>query len=225
MTLIGLNGQLGSGKDTIYERAKLKYPEAKRIGFADKLKDSFAALFEISREEIEAMKHEDSEGALGYVRIDQYFDPTSGCLFRRRSVRHMLQRYGTESHRDIFGDDFWIEQALKDYDGQTLTFVTDVRFPNEAEAIRERDGSIWRIKGPNFDPNPVHVSEQILDDDLIDVELNNTKRDDNFKRLDAAVEFLIETDSLQSYGEDLLQETGHFPSLDWRRINVLKYLQ
>jgi hypothetical protein len=56
--LIGLTGQAGSGKDTIYERVKFKYPNAERIAFADKLKESAAALLGVTYEQLNNWKND-----------------------------------------------------------------------------------------------------------------------------------------------------------------------
>jgi hypothetical protein len=190
--LVGLNGQLNSGKDTIYERAKLKYPTAIRLSFADKLKDSVCALLGISRDVLEAMKND--PGSLV---------ATSGAGWTRSSqtMREFLQRYGTEAHRNIFGQDFWVAQGLKEYDlwptknrGSIENhhfFVTDCRFPNEIEAIKARGDEIWRVHGPDDKDLTDHPSEQRIPDDMIDVEIDNTRRDDNFKSLDAIIELLL----------------------------------
>jgi hypothetical protein len=196
--LIGLTGQAGSGKDTIYERAKLKYPNAQRIAFADKLKDSAAALLDVPVDNLNLWKN-NSEARL---RVEVRNSPTDPV--RRRVVdmdfRTFLQRYGTESHRDIFGYDFWVEQALANVPRQqglspeeSLTFVTDVRFENEVEAVWRRNGQIWRIHGPNDKAVVDHVSEQTLPDAMVDVEIDNTRRDDNFKSLDAMLGLLFAT--------------------------------
>ena len=41
--------------------------------------------------------------------------------------------------------------------------ITDVRFPNEVEAIRKKDGLIIRINRPGMDDNDEHESETALD--------------------------------------------------------------
>jgi hypothetical protein len=192
--LIGLTGQAGSGKDTIYERVKFKYPNAERIAFADKLKESAAALLGVTYEQLNNWKNDSK------IRLVVERQGASSRHFLDMDFRKFLQRYGTESHRDIFGYDFWVEQALANIPRQqglspeeSLTFVTDVRFENEVEAVWRRNGQIWRVRGPNDKAVVDHVSEQILPDAMIDVEIDNTRRDDNFKSLDAMLGLLFAT--------------------------------
>ena len=111
--LIALHGKLQSGKDTTFERIQKFVPDAERISFADPLKDSVAALLEISREEIELMKLTDDWAVKVYIPSERF--PNTNIV-NSMSMRQFLQRYGTESHRDIFGDDFWVKQALKKVD-------------------------------------------------------------------------------------------------------------
>lgn len=189
--LVGLNGQLSSGKDTVYLRAKELFPEIQieRRGFADKLKDSACALLGISCEEMEEMKRND-DIEIGFVDFmnDYHWRPDSGKI----TMRLFLQRYGTEAHRDIFGDDFWVEQAMKDLEHEgKIVFFTDCRFPNEVAAIREAGGEIWEIIGPNYNLNPTHPSEQILDRSMIDYIVLNSIRDDGYANIDASIINLV----------------------------------
>jgi len=84
--------------------------------------------------------------------------------------RRYLQLYGTEAHREVFGDNFWIDQALPDpcapYYGRKdpfdLLVFTDVRYQNEAERIRECGGEVWLIDRPSVEDLPdSHASENI----------------------------------------------------------------
>jgi hypothetical protein len=77
-----------------------------------------------------------------------------------QTFRQFLQRYGTESHRDVFGEDFWVDQTLPTdgyYPGRKIV-VTDVRFDNEYNRIKELNGVVVRVyrEGiePGIDPHP-----------------------------------------------------------------------
>jgi hypothetical protein len=50
----------------------------------------------------------------------------------------------------VFGQAFWLDAALpldRDYSRQ-LVVVTDVRFTNEAQRVRDVGGHVWRIERP-----------------------------------------------------------------------------
>src|ERR1051326_2875992 len=65
-------------------------------------------------------------------------------------VRRFLQRLGTDGVRNHLGDNIWVDslfRRLESYEepsARTKVVITDVRFPNEADAIRQRGGEIWR---------------------------------------------------------------------------------
>jgi hypothetical protein len=122
--LIGLHGRRGAGKDTAYaaihEWAVGRGVRAARRGFADALKLSFARLFlpdcsldeavnwaetfktEISRSKVVA------EWTSGFNAVGE----TESTIRHKISGRQALQRYGTEAHRDVFGEDFWVDALL-----------------------------------------------------------------------------------------------------------------
>lgn len=80
-------------------------------------------------------------------------------------IRALLQRIGTEVGRDLFGEDFWVEQTFKRIDAQDQrTVITDVRFINEAMAIKDRGGLVVRIERPGVEAANDHPSETALDD-------------------------------------------------------------
>jgi hypothetical protein len=86
---------------------------------------------------------------------------------------------GTEVGRDMFGDNFWVDQALREVQDDDLAVFTDCRFPNEAQAIKDRGGVVWRVERPGFGPVNGHASETSLDDwDFDGIIQNNGTLDD-----------------------------------------------
>jgi len=79
-------------------------------------------------------------------------------------VRQFLQRLGVGC-RAIFGEDVWVNTAFRAMqDPKGLFVFDDVRFTNEAEAIKQNDGFVVKIERPGFGPVNDHVSEHDLDD-------------------------------------------------------------
>lgn len=128
--LIGVTGYARYGKDTV-GRILTEHHGYRRIGFADNVRKTALALDPII---------ESSTGA----RLSEIV-ALHGWEYAKElhEVRRTLQRMGTEVGRNHFGRDVWINMALKGV--KEYTVVTDVRFPNEAEAIKERGGVIWRV--------------------------------------------------------------------------------
>lgn len=76
-------------------------------------------------------------------------------------VRRYLQRLGTDGVRDHLGRDVWVDAAMRKATRPTV--FTDVRFPNEAAAVRNAGGIVVRIERPGLPPVLPHISETALD--------------------------------------------------------------
>jgi hypothetical protein len=156
--IIGITGKAGAGKDTIYEILEKQFAHypLNRLAFADLLKESAMASLGLEYRAANAFK---KSGSISIKIGDTEFDMTG---------REYLQRYGAEAHREIFGKDFWIDAAFERLQ-KGVTIVTDVRFDNEAAAIHEFGGIIWKVERPGDGiEESEHSSEQGVSDDLID---------------------------------------------------------
>ena len=84
------------------------------------------------------------------------------------TVRQFLQRLGTDAVRNCVHKDAWIIAAMTGYGEGTNWIFTDVRFPNEAQAIKDKGGVIIRLNRypPGVSPKlmNLHESEISLDD-------------------------------------------------------------
>lgn len=112
------------------------------------------------------------------------------------SGRQYLQWFGG-GMREVFGDNFWIDQVLpypgfvmgnmaeeidacykeesfwrQKYPDADIVVVTDVRYPNEAQRIKELKGKIWEIVRPGLESDG-HSSEIPLPRDLVDLTIVN----------------------------------------------------
>ena len=190
--LIGLNGQIGAGKDEAYLRIKHLYEgtlTVERVSYATKLKSSAAAALGVEPELWEVLKREPR----AEIEIVSHHDGGIGHVHGRVSVREYLQKYGTEAHRDLFGDNFWVDAALPldfDHTGR-IVCVTDMRFPNEVARVKELGGITVRVlNGPLAEV--VHASEQVIPSEDIDFEVQNDVRDDGFAALDKQLISIVE---------------------------------
>jgi hypothetical protein len=187
--LIGLHGKMRSGKDTaaqfILEWAEGEFPAVRRDAFADRLKISAARALGYEGNNSDCVDF-CNELKLDGNWIEVSFVNDDLAETRTISGREYLQYYGTEAHREVFDTDFWVNAVLDKYDPQELLVVTDVRFPNEAEAIRNAGGEVWQVlrQTPGFD-NGVsgHASEMPLSSDLIDTTIVNNGTLDHFRDL------------------------------------------
>lgn len=206
--LIGVNGQVAAGKDSVFARAKFlvsklpefsHFPKPERIAFADKLKLAAARALGVSVEMLEEHKRSDTSRitlTAQYETLEANENVPEGTKFwaneAKISVRQYLQYFGTEVGRETFGENFWVDQSLpSDFDhAGRLIFVTDCRFDNEVERVHSLGGIVCRVlNGPLIDGG--HASENILDSDLIDIEIDNSIRDDGYLSLDGQVTNLL----------------------------------
>lgn len=173
MKIIGLSGYAQSGKDTVAALiAEHVQGTVKTVAFADLIKVSAARALGVLRHPddvgVRAVRRWADDFKLGHrVQITD----ANGAVLHEITGRAFLQRYGSEAHRDLFGSDFWIEQIDWQPECDVLIF-TDCRFENEAEAIRERGGEVWRVNRPSTSAGR-HISEKPLPDELVDLEVLN----------------------------------------------------
>lgn len=130
--IIGLSGLAGSGKSTAAAHLVHRHGFA-RVRFAGPLKAMMAAL---------GLTHEQIEGSEKEVPC---------ALLGGRTPRYAMQTIGTEWGRDLIAPDLWIRAWRAAVDavpaGQPIV-CDDVRFPNEADAIRAAGGFLVRVERP-----------------------------------------------------------------------------
>lgn len=141
--LIGIGHKKRTGKD---QYAKYLAEQLLHHGvgttdifhFADALKEEVADVCRVSLDFIEANK---------------------------QKFRPMLQWWGTDFRRDLCGDNYyWIKQTEEKFLNSPANhvIVSDVRFENEARAIKKWGGVLIKIQRETGDIDP-HPSETELD--------------------------------------------------------------
>lgn len=177
--LIGLTGFARSGKDSaaniVLQWAGRVGVNARKQGFADYLKLSLLRLFDPYASMEEALIWADNFKLEGEISLSGPVQAFTGQRPERViSGRTALQRYGTECHREIFDEDFWIDPVLDHYQAdQELLIVPDIRFPNEAIAVLAHGGVIWCLHRQNAMTESDHASESGLADHWITEHIGN----------------------------------------------------
>ena len=228
MSLIGVNGKIGSGKDTVgkiiqYLTLGEEFAKTNADVVADLEHDGYCAnksKFEIKKfagklKQIGSMlsgvpveKFEDQE----FKKLDM--SPEWGMTYRE-----FLQRLGTEAMRDGLHTNVWVNALFADYKPTESNWndsllkhkpenmfypnwiITDMRFPNEMEAVKEKAGitirvvrqtkeqglklaavRLGKLNATMQDIINVHPSETALDDAKFDYEIIN----------DGSIEDLVE---------------------------------
>ena len=140
--IIGISGKKRSGKDTVYELIRMLkqgdgvYPL--RAAFGDQIKEEVAGVTGVDLDHIEEHKER---------------------------FRPMLQWWGADFRRHYKGENYWLDKMLakmKTITGKEVLVITDVRYPNEAELVKEAGGIMIRVDRKTG-LEDAHGSENLLD--------------------------------------------------------------
>lgn len=183
--IYGLVGYAGTGKDTV-GRLMVENHNFKRVAFADKLKELALAV------------NPDIHNGIEGIPLKSWVDWGGWDKAKQDElVRGFLQKLGV-AVREVLGKNTWINAAIDTMGTTDLNIViTDVRFINEANMIREhfkdepvRMIRIWR---PEHGPLNGHVSETELD--LIRCD-HNLVNDGTIEDLERKVRALVIDDTV-----------------------------
>jgi hypothetical protein len=63
----------------------------------------------------------------------------------------------------MFDENFWVDYALNSVVDGTKVVIADVRYPNEADAIKALGGKVYRVERDGVGPANAHASENALE--------------------------------------------------------------
>lgn len=188
--LIGLHGVQRAGKnvtaDFITELAMANDPalSVRQRGFADKAKWAYARQYfpDITMED--AIKWVDEFKFSGEVTV--HWDKSGKLQSHWQDGRTGIRQFATDGARDIYGQDFWVDQLLPlgqnrifegrprwidsfaiDWDSLTtmavtarVCLITDERFPNEVKRVKDVGGVNWKIKRKDAEDAIIKQAEE-----------------------------------------------------------------
>jgi hypothetical protein len=208
-SVLGLSGKAGSGKDYIFEHF-LRPVGYHRWALADHFKIWIVGKGEATHEEV--------------------------FLTKPPEIRKLLQEEGTERGRNVYGESVWVNTAfawfrlLNETWGINKFLISDIRFPNEVEAVQNAGGKVFRIHAPGrvvknkLTPEQrLHISETALND--------YTKFDDFIyndfefaETVSMQLQKLLPEENIvsQDTGEYEIEPTGFFDQIKtwWNDYNV-----
>jgi hypothetical protein len=174
--IVGLHGFAQVGKDTaanyLVERQGYR-----RIAFADPMRSALLKLnpwvnLKGASGEVSSWNESKFQSLLQFCTLHTLVDELGWDVAKTGvpEVRQLLQRFGTEIGRDMFGENFWVDLAMKQVDESEHPrwVFTDMRFPNELEAVKARGGTAVKLVRPGYGPVNGHVSDAGLPDELFD---------------------------------------------------------
>lgn len=139
--VIGIVGNIGSGKDTISHYLS-QFHDFNQLSFANSLKDAVASVFGWDREMLEGKTPESREWR---ETVDLFW--SKRLSMPTLTPRWVLQQWGTDLARKHFHDDIWIASLENKINkASTNIVISDCRFPNEIQAIRDLGGYIIRVQ-------------------------------------------------------------------------------
>lgn len=137
--LLGLAGPARSGKDTAGQAISW-VTGWKTYALASPIKETINDLF-------------DWDGRHAYGELKEIIDPNWGF-----SPRQAYQLFGTEFGRSL-REDLWLRMAYNKYEKLGSLIITDIRFENEADLIRDNGGHIIHIQRKDCMKVNAHASE------------------------------------------------------------------
>lgn len=170
--IILISGYKRAGKDTtaqmlkeIFEENQLK---VEILSFADTLKNIACIIFDISREQLDEFKNNETViGTREWCKDYLEFDFEELTNFRK-----VLTKIGNDALKPIFGEDIWVKDIQKKIAASDaeIIIIPDFRFKiehiNKAITVRVVNGNIVNKE--------THPSETELDNFNFDVYLDNT---------------------------------------------------
>jgi hypothetical protein len=212
--IIAINGSPGSGKDTVgrmiqylgygADKAGISYSdwdgkpvwgtfessffqrdwEIKK--FAGKLKEVASILTGIPVEKFEDQEFKKSylSDEWSYLPKDEIITDGIGLMFKRMTVRELLQWLGTDALRNHLHKNVWVNALMCNYVGSTIDLstgqidhypdwiITDLRFPNEFDAVVAKHGITLKVVRPGV-TGSTHESDTALNSQRFDYTIVN----------------------------------------------------
>lgn len=166
--VIGVSGKKRSGKDTVSEYMSRTFG-FHQMAFANPIKEALKHLFCLSDTQVHGDQKETP-------------DP-----FWNVTPRELMQKFGTDIMRNHasslipeIGPHFWTTRLKYEYETRfepfgTPVVISDVRFPNECQLIKNMGGFIIYVHRPSLHSTDTHSSETSVSQQDADFIIENNQ--------------------------------------------------
>lgn len=192
MLIVLVSGKKRSGKDYISgkiadELSNTYSCKPEIISFASPIKHIISDTLEINLTDLESIKDK------GDIFV---CDKNSGSKLSATTMRRVLQRFGTEAMKSVFGKDIWMSvfvDKVSKIENSRVVIVPDFRFISEYNYIRGNNYQTLtlRIKNDDIVTTDIHPSETELDTFDFDYIINNTGHIDNSSMIKSICENIM----------------------------------
>lgn len=168
--IIGFTGKMGSGKTTACDMVKQSLANVSHINFKDALIKELRLFFPDVLRAVATDVAGERLGGWQTEPTDVIEDIEMNLFYEKPPViRALMRNFGTELRRSS-DPEYWIKkwkETVTYTDGKHVV-TDDVRFVNEAEAVREFGGIVIRIARTDITDTGTHQSESEMDNIVAD---------------------------------------------------------
>ena len=168
-----------SGKDFVGEYFKDNIEGSSKLSFAEPMKQIISNTFGITLEELEEYKNDVENYG---IEIKAYPNNQNQVVIDYTNFRTILQRFGTEGMKPVFGDGVWAEltkEKAKEIGGTII--IPDFRFRIEEDVWDKSEFNVItiRVQDDSILMTDTHASENDLINNSFDYYINNTNKDES----------------------------------------------
>tara|TARA_R110000796_G_scaffold1672_8_gene6909 strand:- start:141 stop:758 length:618 start_codon:yes stop_codon:yes gene_type:complete len=167
--LIGISGKIGNGKDLLFDIINYIVTEDYWTSFEHYMHESTPVDVIYQNKKFAGILKDITCKLIGcnvsQLEDREFKEAELGREWNGLTPRKILQLLGTEAGRQIIHPNIWVNALFANFATNSKWIVTDVRFPNEANIIKEKGGIMIRINRPGTESHcgGQHLSETSLD--------------------------------------------------------------
>ncbi len=177
-----IGGKKGSGKDTFGELLQDEFINSGKsvelFSFASPMKQIISMTLGVIPSKLEDLKNENAK---------IFYEDTNGLVHDLNDFRQVLQSFGSEAMKPVFGEDIWALLSAKEVERSVADIIifTDFRFPIEYSKEPFIKGFTIKVERDSVtsDVNNNHISETALQNFEFDKIIKNNKTIEDMREI------------------------------------------